>query len=144
MAEALAVKDFWSRVYPEEGLLDCPLCYASFWNKKTREKHVREAHNLTSQRWLCSVCGGSFPTWRVTLLENTHLPQRSQTAIMTTRRENYRREAIPMPLLREDPPEVEDGRHQGTSSPTSTHKTKACATSHIFHVANTITTRRSS
>ena len=143
MAEALAVKDFWSRVYPEEGLLDCPLCYASFWNKKTREKHVREAHNLTSQRWLCSVCGGSFPTWRVTLLENTHLPQRSQTAIMT-RRENYRLEAIPMPLLREDPPEVEDGRHQGTSSPTSTHKTEACATSHIFHVANTITTRRSS
>ena len=64
MAEALAEEDVWSRVYPEEGLLDCPgAALAS--GTKSQERGM----------------------WRITLLEPTHLPQRSQTAMRTTRRE---------------------------------------------------------
>lgn len=61
MAESIT-DDYWTRVYPEEGLLSCPFCYSSFWRAKLREKHVRESHNVTGQQWLCSGCGNRFPT----------------------------------------------------------------------------------
>lgn len=54
--------EIWSRVYPEEGVLDCPFCYDSFWRPKQREKHVRDQHGAIHQRWRCSACSRDFPS----------------------------------------------------------------------------------
>ena len=52
----------WTRVYPEEGVLNCPFCYDSFWRARQRERHVRGQHGAIPQRWMCSVCSEHFPS----------------------------------------------------------------------------------